>query len=101
MKYKLNASTLSAVKADAVVVIVFQGEAIGPVLASLDKGKSSNNGFFQQIVEAAREDKFTGKPGEIAYYPTYGQIAAKRIVLAGFHRRASSSQLIHESWQRT
>jgi leucyl aminopeptidase len=83
MKYKLNGSTLSEAKADVVVLGIFQDENIADVLQSLDREFPATLGFLQQIADAAREDKFLAKMGQIAYFPTYGQIRAKKLFLVG------------------
>jgi leucyl aminopeptidase len=91
MKYKLDGTTLSEAKADVVVLGIFQGENVADVLQALDGKFSDSDHFLQLIADAAREDKFLGKTGQMASFPTYGQIRAKKLFLAGLGPARSSN----------
>jgi leucyl aminopeptidase len=84
MKFKLISSPFAETTADAAVVGVFLDERIDEILATVDvEFASAKAELVQHISDAAKEDKFTGKLGQILALPTYGQIAAKRLVFVG------------------
>lgn len=84
MKFKLTSSPFAETSADAAVVGVFLDERIDEILATVDvEFTSAKAELVQHISDVAKEDKFTGKLGQILALPTYGQIAAKRLVFVG------------------
>jgi leucyl aminopeptidase len=84
MKFKLTSSPFAETTADAAVIGVFLDERIDDILATVDaEFAAANAELVQHLVDAAKEDKFTGKIGQILALPTYGQIAAKRLVFVG------------------
>ena len=84
MKFKLVNTSFAETTADASIIGVFIDERIEEILATVDvEFASTKADLVQHLAEAAKEDKFTGKAGQILALPTYGQIETKRVVFIG------------------
>lgn len=88
MKYRIEKSPLSQIQSDALVVLAFQDEELAEFLKSADSDKKAAE-FYQKVVNAAADENFAGKVGQTLSLPTYGELASKRIFLAGLGKRAS------------
>lgn len=89
MKFKVGTSSLSSTKVDSAVVGVFQDENIHRVIPEVDRlFLRSTNGFLSHIQQAAIEESFKGKLGQVLVLPSYGKIAAKRLILLGLGKAA-------------
>src|ERR1700730_16009338 len=84
MKYKIESSPLWQAKYDVLVCGVFHDEDIALAFRSVDASlQNDKNGFLEKLVNAAKDDGFVGKSGQTMVLPTYGEIAAKRLMLVG------------------
>ncbi len=78
MEIKIAASALRTVKADAILVDVFEGDAsLTGAAGALDQALS---GAFRDLIQA---NDFRGKPNEVAVLYTRGQVPAPRVILVG------------------
>jgi len=89
VKYNLERATLSSIKADAIVLGVFQGESIKEILHHVDDSFPAQ--FASAISQLASDDGFKGKAQQILSLPTYGQTPAKKLFLVGLGAPAGFS----------
>jgi leucyl aminopeptidase len=76
MNFVIGTTSLDATAADLLAVGVKQGE-VAQALQTLD------GAFGNKLSEALAADEFDGKAGSGKAYPTFGHVAAKRILLVG------------------
>jgi leucyl aminopeptidase len=89
MKYKLENAPLSRIACDLLVVGIFQDETVESVLSGLDGAFANGNlhEFLKEVAATLAYDSFQGKSGQTVILPTYGRIAAKKLVLSGLGLR--------------
>jgi leucyl aminopeptidase len=83
MKFAIGDTALDATATDLLAVAVKQGE-VAAALQTLDAA------FGNKLSEALALDEFEGKAGSGKAYPTFGHVAAKRILLVGIGDGSSS-----------
>ena len=76
MNFVIGTTSLDATATDLLAVGVKQGE-LAQALQTLDAA------FGNKLSEALTADEFDGKAGSGKAYPTFGHVAAKRILLVG------------------
>lgn len=84
MKYKVESEPLCRIKADAVVLPLWQSDDIAAQLSAADPSfAGEKKSLAEQIAAIAREDNFTGKQGQVLTLHSYGNFACKRIYMMG------------------
>jgi leucyl aminopeptidase len=82
MKISVRTGKLETLRTDAAVLMVIEGETLGPVAASVDKALG---GMVQRLLKRGDLAAKAGSTGLI--YPD-GKIAAERLIIAGLGKRA-------------
>src|SRR5262249_13184302 len=85
MNCELVKGTLSQVKGDIAAIGLFKQEEGAKALKSLD-GKL-NAKFLETLRKHLENEGFKGKVGEIVSVPTFGHLAASRILILGLGPR--------------
>lgn len=86
MEFKKESGTLSRIKADVLVLGVFQGEAVGKLIGKLDKEFPS--AFLKEIDSAVASESFEGKFGQSLTLPSYGNLKCRKVILWGLGKSA-------------
>jgi len=81
MEYKLETSPLDKVDSGLVVVGVFQDQSVEEAIKAIQSNFPQQ--FLQKIAQFMQEENFKGSADQIISLPTYGDIASKKLVLAG------------------
>src|SRR6185437_4985646 len=88
MEFKKETRPLSQVDADTLVIFVFQDELIETELKTMDAAFPGD--FISAVNQECARENFTGKPTQAVQLPTYGKLAAKRLVIKGAGKRAAA-----------
>src|SRR5690242_420028 len=88
MEIVRESRALSQIDADLIIVGYFQGEKLKESLSRLD-GKLKG-AFLESLASEAHLENFTGKSGQTLSLPSYGQIAARRLLLLGLGKRSEA-----------
>lgn len=83
---------LSAVDADVFVVGIFQDETVAATLKSLDSKLPES--LVTNISDECKRENFTGKVGQSLQLPTYGAVAAKKLMLRGLGKKAEANAFV-------
>lgn len=79
---------LSQIDAEVIVVGIFQDEKIDATLKSLDS--SLPDAFVSAVAAECEREKFTGKTGQSFNTPSFGNIAAKKLMLRGLGKQSDA-----------
>ncbi len=85
MNFDLLKGTVSQAKADVAVIGFFKGEDPAKVLKSLDAKLDGK--FLEMLKQHVSAEGFKGKIGEFVSLPTFGNMSAARMILAGLGAR--------------
>jgi leucyl aminopeptidase len=85
MKITVKTGKLETVRTDAAVVMIVEGEKLGPVAARVDKALG---GMVQKLLKSG---DLSAKAGSVGILYPAGKIAAERLVVAGLGKRPEFS----------
>src|SRR5262245_4472071 len=88
MEFKKETRPLSQADADVLIVVVFQDEKVEEVLPALDPSFPAE--FAAAVAKECSRESFTGKAAQTLQLPTYGTIAASRLLVKGGGKRGEA-----------
>jgi leucyl aminopeptidase len=82
MKISVKTGKLETSRADAAVLMIVEGEKLGPAAARVDKALGG------MVLKLIKREEFTAKAGSVCLIYPEGKMAAERLIVVGLGKRA-------------